>query len=53
VAFYNRGNARYNKGVLDGALQDYNEAIRLKPDFAMALENREVVRKAIADRTKT
>jgi len=26
---YNRGNARDAKGDLKGALQDYNEAIRL------------------------
>ena len=31
-----------------GALADYDEAIRLKPDPARALKNREAVRKAIA-----
>ena len=28
-AFYNRGGARRDKGDVDGALQDYSEAIRL------------------------
>ena len=29
IPYYNRGNARHAKGELEGALQDYNEAIRL------------------------
>ena len=29
VAFNNRGNARRAKGDIEGALQDYDEAIRL------------------------
>lgn len=36
----------------DGALADYTEAIRLKPDFAPALRNRDLVLKAIAARSK-
>ena len=39
-AFLNRGVTRGDKGDLDGALQDYNEAIRLKPDDAEAFNNR-------------
>lgn len=39
-AYYNRGNARYNKGDLDGAIKDYNEAIRLKPDYVIVYYNR-------------
>jgi tetratricopeptide (TPR) repeat protein len=31
-----------DKGDLDGALRDFNEAIRLKPDFAEAFYNRGV-----------
>jgi len=35
-----RGNARKAKGDVEGALQDYNEVIRLKPDYANAYYNR-------------
>ena len=31
-AFFSQGNAREAKGDLEGALLDYNEEIRLKPD---------------------
>jgi tetratricopeptide (TPR) repeat protein len=41
-AFNNRGSARYKEGDLDGAIKDYNEAIRLKPDHADAYYNRGV-----------
>ena len=34
---------------LDGALQDYDEAIRLDPDYSIALGNRGVVRKIKGD----
>lgn len=36
----NWGVARRDKGDLEGALQDYGEAIRLKPDDAAAFYNR-------------
>jgi tetratricopeptide (TPR) repeat protein len=36
---------RYNMSDLDGALRDFNEAIRLKPDFAVAYYNRGVARR--------
>jgi tetratricopeptide (TPR) repeat protein len=39
-AYYNRGNARYEKGDLDGAIADYNRAIRLNPKDAGACANR-------------
>jgi tetratricopeptide (TPR) repeat protein len=32
--YYNRGNAYFNKGDYDHAMQDYNEAIRLNPQSA-------------------
>jgi hypothetical protein len=35
AAFYNRGNARQDEGDLEGAIADYNEAIRLKQDKPM------------------
>lgn len=38
-AFINRGNARRAKGDIEGALQDYSDAIRIQPD-ADAFMNR-------------
>ena len=40
VASNNRGNAYYDKGHFDRAIEDYDEAVRLKPDFAEAFSNR-------------
>ena len=41
VAFCNRGNAYQDyKGDYDRAIQDYDQAIRLKPDYAIAFYNR-------------
>jgi tetratricopeptide (TPR) repeat protein len=39
AAFNNRGNVRRAKGDLEGAIQDFSEAIRLKPDDAAAAFN--------------
>jgi tetratricopeptide (TPR) repeat protein len=39
----------YAKGDLDGALQDYTEAIRLKSDYADAFNNRGNARAAKGD----
>ncbi|MCL2452715.1 MAG: tetratricopeptide repeat protein, partial [Alphaproteobacteria bacterium] len=44
-AYNNRGNARRDKGNLDGALQDYSEALRFKPDYATAYNNRGITRR--------
>lgn len=35
-AFYNRGLARESLGDTDAALSDYNEALRIKPDYEFA-----------------
>ncbi|MEP6880146.1 MAG: tetratricopeptide repeat protein, partial [Nitrosospira sp.] len=48
-AYYNRANARKNKGDLEGAVQDYTEAIRLQPDLAEAYNNRAIVRRDKGD----
>ena len=42
-AHYNRGNAYYSKGEDDRAISDFDEAIRLRPRFAIAYNNRGVV----------
>lgn len=39
-AFYNRGRAYSRKGQFDRAIQDYDQAIKLKPDHASAFNNR-------------
>ena len=36
----NRGIAYADLGQYQRAIEDYNEAIRLKPDYAMAYSNR-------------
>ena len=38
--FYNRGNAYGRKGDYDRAIQDYDQAIRLNPNYANAFNNR-------------
>jgi len=44
IAYYNRGNIRYDQGDYAGAIADYSEAIRLDPQDAMAYNNRGLVR---------
>src|SRR5262245_48928486 len=40
AAFYNRGMAYRSQGKLDRAIADYDEALKLKPAFADALNER-------------
>jgi tetratricopeptide (TPR) repeat protein len=49
LTFHNRGIAHRAKGGLDAALQDFTEAIRLKPDHAPAFNNRGNARSAKGD----
>ncbi|HTR84589.1 MAG TPA: serine/threonine-protein kinase, partial [Reyranella sp.] len=39
-AYYNRGFAYNNKGQFDKAIADFDEALKLKPDLALAYNNR-------------
>src|SRR5688572_10081132 len=45
-AYSNRGLARYQKGDLEGALADLNQAIRIRPTLAVAYLNRAAVQRA-------
>jgi tetratricopeptide (TPR) repeat protein len=47
--YFNRGNERYDAGDYAGADADYSEAIRLKPDDALAYNNRGIARQAQGD----
>ena len=40
ISFTNRGNGFARKGQYDQAIQDYDEALRLKPDYTLAYANR-------------
>ena len=43
ITFYTRGVAYYYKGEYDPALRDFDQAIKLNPDFAQAFDNRGLV----------
>ncbi len=39
-AYFNRGNAYYEKGMFDEAIADYSKVIELDPEYAHACNNR-------------
>jgi len=39
-SYKNRGNVKYDKGDLKGAIADYNRTIELNPRYALAYNNR-------------
>lgn len=49
AAFFYRGNARDQAGNREGALHDYNQAIRLYPDYPLAWNNRGIVKGSLQD----
>lgn len=40
IAYFNRGNAFDDNGDHDGAIADYSQSIKLKPDYAQSFLNR-------------
>ena len=48
-AYMDRGNANAQKGLLDEAIADYDAALRINPDFALAYYNRGLVRREMGD----
>src|SRR5262249_38751328 len=42
IAYNNRGNAYTAKGEYDNAIQDYDQSIKLNPNYARAFNNRGV-----------
>jgi len=48
-AWLARGNTKNGEGDFDGALADYNKAIRLNPDYSEALNNRAYIKEGKGD----
>jgi len=46
TAYYNRANAYFSKGDLSNAINDYGEALQIKPQYVEALNNRAVAYRA-------
>ena len=47
--YFLRGNAKYKLGLYHAAIADYTEAIRLKPDYALAYNNRGIAKAALKE----
>jgi tetratricopeptide (TPR) repeat protein/S1-C subfamily serine protease len=48
--YYNRGNVRYDLGDKPGAIDDFNQAIKINPNLAQAYYNRGNVRYDLGDK---
>ena len=48
-AYDNRGNAKADLRDYQGAISDYNKAIRNQPDYALAYTNRGITKEDIGD----
>ena len=49
-AYNNRGFSRYLLGDTQGAINDYNQALRINPNHAIAYNNRGLARSALRDK---
>lgn len=49
-AFLTKGLEKYERQGYRGAIEDYDQAIQLKPDFASAYNNRGIVRSELGDK---
>ncbi|MDE0325493.1 MAG: tetratricopeptide repeat protein, partial [Candidatus Poribacteria bacterium] len=52
IAYHNRGLAKSKLGHLEGAISDYNEALRIDPNNAKARANREDAQRELREREK-
>jgi tetratricopeptide (TPR) repeat protein len=44
ITFFNSGNEKYKNGDADGALNDYNKAIEMNPNYYKAYNNRAIIK---------
>jgi tetratricopeptide (TPR) repeat protein len=49
LEYYRKGNARYDLGDYQGAIDDYNQALKLDPNNAKAYYNRGIARSDLGD----
>ncbi|NJL81594.1 MAG: tetratricopeptide repeat protein [Richelia sp. RM2_1_2] len=47
--YYNRGSARANSGDIKGGIEDYNQALKINPNYAEAYNSRGYARASSGD----